>query len=129
MTTADGTRVTRGGSFRDALETTGPAARAEQDSSWNERDPQLPKSRWWLSDGPFVGFRLVAGEIVAGGHSVAASGPASFQETSSQETYMSDTAPTGHPATFIETTTAAAAAMMFPSGVHAQGSDVHQAWA
>jgi formylglycine-generating enzyme required for sulfatase activity len=56
---ADGRRVTRGGSFRDPLAATGPLARAEQDSSWNERDPQLPKSRWWLSDGPFVGFRLV----------------------------------------------------------------------
>lgn len=59
VTTADNTRVTRGGSFRDTLETTGPDARAQQDPSWNERDPQLPKSRWWLSDGPFVGFRLV----------------------------------------------------------------------
>ena len=55
---ADDGLVTRGGSFRDALDATGPAARALQDSTWNERDPQLPKSRWWLSDGPFVGFRL-----------------------------------------------------------------------
>jgi formylglycine-generating enzyme required for sulfatase activity len=54
------TLVTRGGSFRDALDATGPAARAVQDSTWNERDPQLPKSRWWLSDGPFVGFRIVS---------------------------------------------------------------------
>ena len=37
----------------------GPNARAVADPSWNARDPQLPKSRWWLSDGPFVGFRLV----------------------------------------------------------------------
>ena len=59
VTTTDNARVTRGGSFRDPLENTGPAARAQQDASWNERDPQLPKSRWWLSDGPFVGFRLV----------------------------------------------------------------------
>lgn len=51
--------VTRGGSFRDGPETLGLGARAVQDESWNERDPQLPKSRWWLSDGPFVGFRLV----------------------------------------------------------------------
>ena len=56
--TADGTRVTRGGSFRDPLAALGREARAVQDDSWNERDPQLPKSRWWLSDGPFVGFRL-----------------------------------------------------------------------
>jgi formylglycine-generating enzyme required for sulfatase activity len=56
----DGALVTRGGSFRDPPEATGPAARATQDSYWNERDPQIPKSRWWLSDGPFVGFRIVS---------------------------------------------------------------------
>jgi len=50
--------ITRGGSFRSPPNGLGPATRAEQDESWNERDPQLPKSRWWLSDGPFVGFRL-----------------------------------------------------------------------
>jgi formylglycine-generating enzyme required for sulfatase activity len=55
---ADGAPVTRGGSFRDSLEATGPAARAPYETSWQERDPQLPKSNWWLSDGPFVGFRL-----------------------------------------------------------------------
>jgi formylglycine-generating enzyme required for sulfatase activity len=54
----DGELVTRGGSFRDPPEKIGPTARAVQDDSWTERDPQLPKSRWWLSDGPFVGFRL-----------------------------------------------------------------------
>lgn len=54
----DGARVIRGGSFRDPLAMLGPKARDEQDDSWNERDPQLPKSRWWLSDGPFAGFRL-----------------------------------------------------------------------
>ena len=37
----------------------GAASRRVQDASWNETDPQLPKSRWWLSDAPFVGFRLV----------------------------------------------------------------------
>lgn len=58
VTTSDGARVTRGGSFRDL--NVGPDSRAVQDDSWNERDPQLPKSRWWLSDGPFVGFRLAA---------------------------------------------------------------------
>lgn len=55
----DGQLVTRGGSFRDGPDGIGPAGRAVQDEYWNERDPQLPKSRWWLSDGPFVGFRLV----------------------------------------------------------------------
>ena len=59
VTTPDGALVVRGGSFRDDPAQLGPASRAVQDDSWNERDPQLPKSRWWLSDGPFVGFRLV----------------------------------------------------------------------
>jgi formylglycine-generating enzyme required for sulfatase activity len=59
VTTVDGQRVTRGGSFRDPPSAVGPHARAIQDDSWNERDPQIPKSRWWLSDGPFVGFRIV----------------------------------------------------------------------
>jgi formylglycine-generating enzyme required for sulfatase activity len=59
IATDDGARVARGGSFRDAADAIGPRARAVQDNSWNERDPQLPKSRWWLSDGPFVGFRVV----------------------------------------------------------------------
>lgn len=55
----DGRAVTRGGSWRDRPDSVGPAARAVQDESWSERDPQIPKSPWWLSDGPFVGFRLV----------------------------------------------------------------------
>ena len=59
VATSDGALVTRGGSFRDAADSIGVSSRAVQDETWNERDPQLPKSRWWLSDGPFVGFRLV----------------------------------------------------------------------
>jgi formylglycine-generating enzyme required for sulfatase activity len=57
--TMDGKHVTRGGSFRDAAAALGPSARAVPSDLWNERDPQIPPSRWWLSDGPFVGFRLV----------------------------------------------------------------------
>jgi len=57
--TGDGSRVARGGSFRDGAAVVGPRARVAQDYTWNERDPQYPKSRWWLSDAPFVGFRVV----------------------------------------------------------------------
>jgi len=32
---------------------------AEQTSAWNASDPQIPKSKWWLPDAPFVGFRVV----------------------------------------------------------------------
>lgn len=51
--------VTRGGSFNDDPATMGPMSRAVQTPLWTERDPQLPSSRWWLTDGPFVGFRIV----------------------------------------------------------------------
>jgi formylglycine-generating enzyme required for sulfatase activity len=60
VATESGDLVTRGGSYRDDAGAVGPDARAIQDSSWNETDPQLPKSRWWLSDAPFVGFRLAS---------------------------------------------------------------------
>lgn len=56
---ADGSAVVRGGSYRDPPEHVRADARAPQTDSWNESDPQIPKSRWWLSDGPFVGFRIV----------------------------------------------------------------------
>ena len=59
VATPDGTLATRGASFRDPADRVG-TAKSVQDESWNERDPQLPKSRWWLSDGPFVGFRIAA---------------------------------------------------------------------
>lgn len=59
VTTPDDRLVTRGGSIYTAPDKVGPSARAVQEDWWNERDPQIPKSRWWLSDGPFVGFRVV----------------------------------------------------------------------
>jgi formylglycine-generating enzyme required for sulfatase activity len=48
----------RGGSFADSAGVN-TKSRAAQDPTWNQTDPQIPKSRWWLSDGPFAGFRLV----------------------------------------------------------------------
>ena len=55
----DGKPVTRGGSYRDDADEVQLSERSKQTRKWNERDPQIPKSRWWLSDGPMVGFRLV----------------------------------------------------------------------
>lgn len=52
-------RVVRGGSFEDGAEALRPAARRSWLADWNKRDPQIPKSRWWLTDGQFVGFRVV----------------------------------------------------------------------
>lgn len=59
VTPERGRPVLRGGSFRDAPADVGPSTRAVQDDTWNERDPQIPQSRWWMSDAPFAGFRVV----------------------------------------------------------------------
>jgi hypothetical protein len=29
------------------------------DPVWNRRDPQIPRSKWWNADAPFVGFRII----------------------------------------------------------------------
>ena len=52
-------RTVRGGSYLDARERMKATQRVGSDLSWNKRDPQVPKSRWWLTDGMFVGFRVV----------------------------------------------------------------------
>jgi hypothetical protein len=35
------------------------ANRIKSDPSWNLRDPQIPKSKWWLTEASSVGFRIV----------------------------------------------------------------------
>lgn len=55
-----GGHTTVGGCFLDAPEAQRPERREAQAPSWNETDPQNPKSRWWLANAPFVGFRLLA---------------------------------------------------------------------
>lgn len=56
---ADGKPVTRGGSYRDGPAEVTCASRALQTPAWNASDPQIPKSKFWLADGPFIGFRVV----------------------------------------------------------------------
>ncbi|MBX3733363.1 MAG: SUMF1/EgtB/PvdO family nonheme iron enzyme [Verrucomicrobiae bacterium] len=51
--------VARGGSWDDDLEKLRCAARQASDSGWKMRDPQLPKSRWYLTDAQFLGWRVV----------------------------------------------------------------------
>lgn len=55
----EGGGVALGGSYLDDLPEVGCAARKNPSSSWNASDPQIPKSRWWLADCSFVGFRVV----------------------------------------------------------------------
>ncbi len=57
--TPDGKGVTRGGAYTDPAERVRCDSRAEATPAWNASDPQIPKSKWWLADGPFVGFRVV----------------------------------------------------------------------
>ena len=49
----------RGGSWDDDPELLRSAARAGSSANWKKRDPQLPKSIWYHTDAPWLGFRLV----------------------------------------------------------------------
>ena len=52
-------KVVRGGSWMDAPSRLRSAARRPSSKNWKKRDPQIPKSKWWHTDAPFVGFRIV----------------------------------------------------------------------
>ena len=52
-------KAVRGGSWIDSADKLRSAARRGSDSQWKMRDPQIPKSEWWHTDAPFVGFRIV----------------------------------------------------------------------
>ncbi len=52
-------RSVRGGSYYDDAEYLRSAARLGSMEKWIMRDPQFPKSKWWNTDAPFVGFRIV----------------------------------------------------------------------
>ncbi len=52
-------RTVRGGSFEDYAPQLRCADRRKSDPKWQARDPQIPKSKWWNPDSPFVGFRIV----------------------------------------------------------------------
>lgn len=48
-----------GGDFNYEAAKMIPSARRRYSPDWQMTDPQLPKSRWWLSDGWFCGFRVI----------------------------------------------------------------------
>jgi formylglycine-generating enzyme required for sulfatase activity len=52
-------RSVRGGGWADAPGRLRSAARRGSESLWQQQDPQLPKSQWYLTDAPWLGFRLV----------------------------------------------------------------------
>jgi formylglycine-generating enzyme required for sulfatase activity len=55
----DADSVVKGGAWNTEPAETGCGSRKRQTPAWNETDPQLPKSRWWLPDATFVGVRLI----------------------------------------------------------------------
>jgi formylglycine-generating enzyme required for sulfatase activity len=52
-------RTVRGGGWAGDAAQLRSAWRLGSDSSWQQQDPQLPKSIWYLTDAPWLGFRLV----------------------------------------------------------------------
>jgi len=52
-------RTVRGGSWDDRVSKHRCSCRIKSSPRWKMRDPQIPKSFWWNTDSPFVGFRLV----------------------------------------------------------------------
>ncbi len=49
----------RGGSFSETSMELRSANRFHSDPAWNKRDPQIPKSKWWLTEAKNIGIRLV----------------------------------------------------------------------
>ena len=56
-------RVVRGGSFDDDAAALTCSNRTRSSLAWKRRDPQIPKSKWWNTDSPFLGFRLVRPDL------------------------------------------------------------------
>jgi formylglycine-generating enzyme required for sulfatase activity len=52
-------RTTRGGSWTEPAEAANCLYRKGSQPRWKMNDPQLPKSLWWHTNAPFVGFRVV----------------------------------------------------------------------
>ena len=50
--------VARGGDYTSSVEELRCAARAYEEPWWRSGDPQIPKSKWWLPQMDFVGFRV-----------------------------------------------------------------------
>jgi len=52
-------KALRGGSFTESAGNLRVANRFKSEPIWNRRDPQIPKSKWWLTEASWVGFRLL----------------------------------------------------------------------
>lgn len=52
-------RAARGGAYTDSAEAASCLNRRASSPRWKMNDPQLPKSLWWHTNAPFIGFRIV----------------------------------------------------------------------
>lgn len=52
-------RTVKGGSYDSEAAECSCGQREKSQPRWQARDPQIPKSIWWNTDSPFVGFRIV----------------------------------------------------------------------
>lgn len=52
-------RTVRGGSWAEPADAANCLQRKGSQPTWKMNDPQLPKSLWWHTNAPFVGFRVV----------------------------------------------------------------------
>ncbi|MEO6649063.1 MAG: SUMF1/EgtB/PvdO family nonheme iron enzyme [Chitinophagaceae bacterium] len=57
--TARHPRTVKGGNYQDMPADMQNSSRLKSNLDWNRRDPQIPRSRWWNADAPFIGFRIV----------------------------------------------------------------------
>lgn len=58
-TSLDDEGVACGGAFNSPAEEVGCSARMVQTPAWQDTDPQIPKSVFWLTDATWIGFRIV----------------------------------------------------------------------
>ncbi len=56
-------KTLRGGGFTETAGELRSAKRFHSDPVWNQRDPQIPKSKWWLTEARWVGFRIVRPQV------------------------------------------------------------------
>jgi len=52
-------KTVKGGSWNDEYEKLKNYSRYYSSKKLQIRDPQIPKSKWWNTDAPFIGFRIV----------------------------------------------------------------------
>jgi transglutaminase-like putative cysteine protease len=56
---AEGEMIIKGGHYMSEPEECSASWKGEYEWEWQDSDPQIPKSQWWMADGSFIGIRIV----------------------------------------------------------------------